>query len=61
MNAVERVYEYSNEGSIPQEAAYEDSESTATVPTDWPARGGIEFKDVVMRRVAEVEVWTDRC
>lgn len=51
MNAVERVYQYSNEGTIPQEATYEDSDSTDTPPDDWPAAGEIDFNDVVMRWV----------
>lgn len=49
MNAVERVYQYSNEGTIPQEAAYEDSDSTDTPPNAWPVKGEVDFNDVVMR------------
>lgn len=49
MNAVERVFAYSNEGSTPQEAAYEDTDTTITAPPEWPARGEVDFKDVYMR------------
>lgn len=49
MNAVERVYQYSNEGTIPQEAAYENSDSTDTPPNGWPVNGEVDFSDVVMR------------
>ena len=46
MNAVERIFQYSGEGVIPQEAAYEVNPSP---PPSWPERGEVEFKDVVLR------------
>lgn len=49
MNAVERVYQYSNERTVPQEAAYEDSKDTVSLPAGWPTQGQIDFDDVVMR------------
>lgn len=49
MNAVERVYQYSNERTIPQEAAYDDTDETAVVPSAWPSKGQIEFDNVFMR------------
>lgn len=49
MNAVERVYQYSNERAIPQEAAYEDSDMTVSVPAEWPVQGQIDFDNVFMR------------
>lgn len=49
MNAVERVYQYSNEGSTPQEAAYEDAEAKVVANEKWPARGEIQFENVFMK------------
>lgn len=49
MNAVERVFQYSNEGSTPQEAAYEDDESTAMASEGWPIRGDVQLNNVYMR------------
>lgn len=49
MNAVERVYQYSNERTIPQEPAYEDTDETTVVPSAWPSQGQIEFDNVFMR------------
>ncbi|KAF9517313.1 hypothetical protein BS47DRAFT_1291272, partial [Hydnum rufescens UP504] len=45
MNAVERIFQYSDEGAIPQEAAYEINDPP--LPPSWPERGEVEFKDVV--------------
>lgn len=49
MNAVERVFQYSNEGSTPQEAAYEDDVSTVKAPEGWPTRGDVHLEKVYMR------------
>ncbi|KAF8318754.1 ABC protein [Clavulina sp. PMI_390] len=46
MNAVERVFQYSDEGSIAQEAAYDETSTTSRVPPTWPERGDIEFDNV---------------
>jgi hypothetical protein len=49
MNAVERIFQYSHEGSIAQEAAYEGGPPDVVVaPEEWPSRGQIDFNDVVM-------------
>ncbi|KAF8317717.1 ABC protein [Clavulina sp. PMI_390] len=48
MNAVERVYQYSNERTIPQEASYDDSPDTISPDPTWPSVGKIEFKNVTM-------------
>ncbi|KAG1831992.1 ABC transporter [Suillus subalutaceus] len=45
MNSVERVVHYTKE--VEQEAAHEVEDSPA--PADWPSRGEIVMKDVVMR------------
>jgi ABC-type multidrug transport system fused ATPase/permease subunit len=45
MNSVERVVHYAKE--VEQEAAHEVKDSPA--PADWPSRGEIVMKDVVMR------------
>jgi len=47
MNAVERVHQYGDSKTIPQEAAYELAE--AAPPADWPKNGTISFDNVVMR------------
>ncbi|KAI0956120.1 hypothetical protein AcV7_006609 [Taiwanofungus camphoratus] len=47
MSSVERVVQYSRGGQIIQEAPHEIQAHKP--PTEWPARGAIEFKDVVMR------------
>lgn len=49
MNAVERVFQYSDEGSTSQEADYEDTHFTANPPQDWPAKGRVEFNNVFAR------------
>ncbi|KZP16437.1 ABC protein [Athelia psychrophila] len=46
MNSVERVVQYSEPGQLDQEAPHETTGQAP--PADWPARGAIEFKDVVM-------------
>lgn len=45
MNAVERIRYYSD-GSVPQEASYEEDE--VKPPPDWPAQGAISFTNIVM-------------
>ncbi|KAI0661576.1 ABC protein [Cubamyces menziesii] len=47
MSSVERIVQYSRQDQIPQEAPHEVS--TNKPSPDWPARGEIEFKEVVMR------------
>ena len=47
MNAVERIFQYSDEGVFPQEAAHEIEDSSP--PPSWPEHGEVEFKDVVLR------------
>ncbi|KAI0360038.1 ABC protein [Trametes cingulata] len=47
MSSVERIVQYSRDDQIPQEAPHEIPDHKP--PPDWPARGAIEFKDVVMR------------
>ncbi|KAI0833290.1 ABC protein [Trametes gibbosa] len=48
MSSVERiVVEYSREDKIPQEAPHEIA--TEKPPPEWPTKGAVEFKEVVMR------------
>ncbi|KAH9929982.1 P-loop containing nucleoside triphosphate hydrolase protein [Fomitopsis serialis] len=47
MSSVERVVEYSRGDRIEQEAPHEIKDRKP--PKEWPDRGAIEFKDVVMR------------
>ncbi|TFY67781.1 hypothetical protein EVJ58_g1400 [Rhodofomes roseus] len=47
MSSVERVIEYSRGDRIEHEAPHEIKDHKP--PKEWPARGAIEFKDVVMR------------
>ncbi|KAI0649348.1 ABC protein [Trametes meyenii] len=47
MSSVERIVQYSRVDQIPQEAPHEIPDSKP--PSEWPARGSIEFKDVVMQ------------
>ncbi|KAL7279088.1 hypothetical protein ACG7TL_006926 [Trametes sanguinea] len=47
MSSVERIVAYSRQDQIPQEAPHEIPDHKP--PPDWPSRGAIEFKEVVMR------------
>ncbi|KAI0710130.1 P-loop containing nucleoside triphosphate hydrolase protein [Earliella scabrosa] len=47
MSSVERIVQYSRQDQIPQEAPHEIAEKKP--PSEWPAEGAIEFKEVVMR------------
>ncbi|EPS96092.1 hypothetical protein FOMPIDRAFT_101769 [Fomitopsis schrenkii] len=47
MSSVERVVEYTRGDRIEQEAPHEIKDKKP--PKEWPARGAIDFKDVVMR------------
>ncbi|CDO74908.1 hypothetical protein BN946_scf184988.g15 [Trametes cinnabarina] len=47
MSSVERIVAYSRQDQIPQEAPHEIPDHKP--PPEWPSRGAIEFKDVVMR------------
>lgn len=46
LNSVERVVHYSRSDIIDQEAAHEIKDKKP--PQEWPSRGAIEFKDIVM-------------
>ncbi|KAH9856552.1 ABC protein [Lenzites betulinus] len=46
MSSVERILEYSRDDKIPQEAPHEVAEKPAP---EWPSKGAVEFKDVLMR------------